>query len=195
MTEESTHIDRRAYLFATGAVTAGTVPLAGCLDSDATGTLSTRVTDQPMDIGDFDSCIVSIIGMWLGPEDAEAGDEDEDTEPTGREYYEYDEPQQADLVELQDDTTELIDERDLDVAEYEFLQLDVDDVDATLTDGESATVEVPGEAPLTFNESFEIREDTRTTFTADFAPVSRGATGEYVLQPVPDGISVSYEEE
>jgi hypothetical protein len=32
-------------------------------------------------------------------------------------------------------------------------------------------------------------------FTADFTPVKRGQTGSYVLQPVPDGITVEYEEE
>lgn len=186
---------RRTYLIATGAATAGMASLAGCADDDATGTLATQVTDDPGDIADFESCIVTIVGMWLGPEDAEAGDEDGDTEPAGREYYEYDEPQQADLVELQDEATQLVDERELNVATYEFLQLDIDGVDATLEDGSEATVEVPGEAPLTFNQSFEIRENTRTVFTGDFTPVQRGQAGSYVLQPVAEGITVDYEEE
>lgn len=186
--------DRRTYLIATGAVTAGLVPLAGCLGDDATGTLVTHVTDQPGDIADFDSCVVTIVGMWLGPEEAEAGD-DEDVEPSGREYYEYDEPQEADLVDLQGENTQLVDEREFDVSTYEFLQLDTDGIDATLEDGSSATVEVPGEAPLTFNQQFEVRENTRTEFTADFTPVRRGQTESYVLQPVPDGITVRYEDE
>ncbi|AUX08378.1 hypothetical protein AArcSl_0731 [Halalkaliarchaeum desulfuricum] len=194
MTKNNISTERRTYLIAAGAVTAGMVPLSGCLGDDPTGTLATQVTDQPGDIADFESCIVTIVGMWLGPEDAEAGD-DEDAEPAGREYHEYDEPQEADLVELQDDATQLIDERELGVAEYEFLQLEIDEIDATLTDGESAVVEVPGEAPLTFNEPFEVREDTRTTFVADFTPVRRGETDEYLLQPVAEGITVSYEDE
>lgn len=185
-------IDRRTYLVATGAATAGVVGLAGCFDGE-TGTLATQVTDQPGDIEDFESCIVTIVGMWLGPEDAEAGDE-EGEEPSDREYHEYDEPQQADLVELQGEETQLVDERELDVATFEFLQLDVDEVDATLADGSDATVEVPGEAPMTFRESFEIREDTRTLFTADFTPVQQGRTGEYVLQPVAQSTTVSYED-
>ena len=195
MNQNEISINRRTYLITTGTATAGMVSLAGCPGVDDTGTLATRITDQPGDIGDFESCYVTIVGMWLGPEDAEAGDDDEDTEPAGREYYEYDEPQEADLVELQDGETALVDERELNVAEYEFLQLDIDDIDATLTDGESAVVEVPGEAPLTFNEPFEIREDTRTVFTADFTPVRRGQTDEYLLQPVPEGITVEYEDE
>ena len=186
------NVDRRTYLASVG--TASVIGFAGCLGgNDATGTLTTNVTDQPGDIADFESCVVTIVGMWLGPEDATAGDDGED--PDGREYHEYDDPQEADLVQLQGENTQLVDERELDLASYEFLQLDIDDVDATLEDGDSATVDVPGEAPLTFNEPFEIRENTRTSFTADFTPVRRGQTGEYLLQPVPEGIVVEYDDE
>lgn len=208
-----TRLGRRAYVKTVGIAAVGTAGLAGCVGNDATGTLATQVTDQPGDIADFESCIVTIVGMWLGPEGAEAGDEgeevdedgedeadqdgedeaDEEEEPAGREYYEYDEPQEADLVQLQDGATQLVDEREFDVATYEFLQLDIDGVDATLEDGSDATVEVPGQAPLTFNQSFEIREETRTVFTGDFTPVKRGRTGGYVLQPVAQGITVAYE--
>ena len=71
----------------------------------------------------------------------------------------------------------------------------VDGVEATLENGDSATVEVPGNAPLKFNESFEIRAETRTVFTADFTPVRTGPPGStrYLIQPVPAEIEVSYE--
>jgi hypothetical protein len=235
MTTEDIH--RRTYL--AGVAAAGIAGLAGCTGSSGsteTGTLATQVTDQPGDIADFDSCVITVVGMWLGPMAAEGDDEaadgaenetaddetdgaettaegaeDEtddgdsetaDDEPEdeegesegGREYYEFDEPQEADLVQLQGEQTQLVDERELEVGEYEYIQLDTDGVEATLNDGSSAEVRVPGNAPLTFNESFEIRADTRTTFTADFTPVRRGRTGRYNLQPVPRGITVSYEE-
>jgi hypothetical protein len=193
MIDNTIAMDRRTYLAATGAATAGMVGLAGCSGDGSTGTLATQVTDQPGDIAGFESCVVTVVGMWLGPEGAEAGDS-EDEEPSEREYYEYDEPQEADLVDLQGDSTQLVDERDLDAATYEFLQLDTDGVDAALDGGESVTVEVPGEAPLTFNEAFDIREGSRTVFTGDFTPVKRGQSGSYVLQPVADGITVEYEE-
>jgi hypothetical protein len=247
--EEHRPITRRTYL--AGAATAGVAGLAGCSSSDGdgggnpTGQLATRVTDQPGDIADFESCVVTITGMWLGPAEGEDSEDDEDEqmddgsaanestdddqmdgddqmddeetedeemdddestdddepedeesegEEGGRTYYEYDEPQEADLVNLQGEQTQLVDDRELDVGSQAFLQLEVDSVDATLESGESAQVEVPGNAPLKFNESFEIRANTRTLFTADFTPVKRGQTGRYNLQPVASGVTVEYEE-
>ena len=209
-------VSRRTYLQTTGAAALGAVGLAGCVGT-ATGTLATRVTDQPADIGDFESLVVTIEGIWLGPEGAESGAAENETddgdatddggdgddnatddggdgdEPAGREYREFDEPQEADLVELQNGETQLIDERELSVGTYQFLQLDVSNVDGTLEGGDEAEIDLPGNAPLTFNESFEVRENTRTSFTADFAPVRRG-NGTYLLRPVPRGIEVTYEE-
>ncbi|MFC7325649.1 DUF4382 domain-containing protein [Halorubrum rutilum] len=208
-------VSRRIYLQATGAAALGAAGLAGCVGR-ATGTLATRVTDQPADIGDFESLVVTVEGIWLGPEGAESGADGNETddgdmsdgetadgnetdgadggdEPAGREYFEFDEPQEADLVQLQNGETQLIDERELAVGTYRFLQLDVSTVDGTLDGGDEAEVDLPGNAPLTFNESFEVRENTRTSFTADFAPVRRG-NGTYLLRPVPRGIEVTYEE-
>jgi hypothetical protein len=190
--DDSGTIDRRTYLATTGAVAVGMAGLAGCMGS-STGTLETRVSDQPVDIEDFESCVVTIVGMWLGPQGAEAGNEPGNGEAE-REYHEYDEPQTADLVELQGDASTLVDERELETGTYEILQRDVDGIEATLEDGSDATVEVPGEAPLTFNKQFDIREDTRTSFTADFTPVQRGGAGGYVLQPVPSEIVVEYDD-
>lgn len=204
-------LGRRRYLQTTGAAALATVGLAGCVGT-ATGTLATRVTDQPADIADFESLVVTIEGIWLGPEgaasgangtqttdgagdadDAQPDDGDDETEPAGREYLEFDESQEADLVQLQGGETQLIDERELSVGTYRFLQLNASAVDGTLSDGSEATIDLPGNAPLTFNEAFEVRENTRTSFTADFAPVRRG-TGSYLLRPVPSGIEVTYEE-
>ncbi|EMA00803.1 protein of unknown function [Haloarcula vallismortis] len=190
---------RRDYLKAAGSLAAAsTVGLAGCSGSGAeTGTLATQVTDQPGDIGDFESCIVTMAGLWVKP----ASEEDTATEESttastsdAREYHEFDDPQEADLVQLQDGNTSLVDETELEVDTYEYLQLDVTGVDATLAEGGDATVDTPGEAPLQFTEEYEIRADTRTVFTADFTPVKRGQTGEYILQPVASGTEVKYEE-
>lgn len=203
---------RRTYLRAAGAVgIAGLTGLSGCLGgASATGTLATKVMDAPGDISDFESCVVTIDGIWLkdGSEDSEASDNatattDEDgveeqneadvDQSDDREYHEYDEAQTADLVKLQNGETQLVDDRELEAGSYAYLQLDVSGVDATLGDGSDADVGTPGSAPLQFEESFEIREDQRTTFTADFTPVKRGQTGTYLLQPVATGTDVSYE--
>jgi len=222
-----TSFTRRTYLAATGTAAAGMIGLAGCSGaSAATGTLATQVTDQPGDISDFESCTVTIQGIWLKPrgddadegadngtdEDSEVNDTDGDTpaggtvttgpadggeetavdESEGREYHEFDEAQEADLVQLQDGTTALLDERELEAREYAFLQLDVTGVEGVLADGGEAEVDTPGNAPLQFTQPFEIREGQTTTFTGDFTPVRRGQTGRYLLQPVARGTTVEY---
>lgn len=214
-TDVTTH--RRDYLKAAGAVgIAGLTGLAGCLGGgSATGTLATQVKDAPGDISDFESCVVTIEGFWLknSSDDGDDGDDGEDSTQTtdedgveeqneedvdqsdGREYHAYDDAQEADLVQLQDGNTQLVDETELEVGTYAFLQLDVSGVDATLADGSDADVGTPGSAPLQFKEQFEVRENQRTTFTADFTPVKRGQTGKYLLQPVATGTEVSYSED
>lgn len=209
---------RRRYLQVTGGLAAGTtIGLAGCVEEQlvgtAKGTLVTHVTDQPGDIADFESCIVTIDGIWVKP----AGGADPDTpanttenqgsppentpanspeQGVGRRYIEFEEPQEADLVLLQDGETQLIDESELDVGEYQFLQLDISEVDGVLTDGsEAVEIDTPGNAPLQFQEAFEIRESQQTVFIADFTPIRRGQTGRYHLHPVAQGTEVIYEDE
>jgi hypothetical protein len=207
---ESATVSRRDCLRATGGLAAaGAAGLAGCMGGAeaTTGTLATRVSDQPGDISDFETCVVTMAGFWVAPgsddetatstsasteteTSSDDGDEDEDED---REYHEFEEPREADLVELQGDRSALLGEQELETGTYAFLQLDVTGVAATLADGGEATVDTPGEAPLKFNQSFEIRADERTVFTADFTPVRRGRSGSYLLQPVASETSVSYE--
>ncbi|MDL5361785.1 DUF4382 domain-containing protein [Halalkalicoccus sp. NIPERK01] len=105
-------MDRRRYIEAAGAAVLGSV-LAGCAasspgepsgenDTNAgeaggtdpneaeTGTLATSVTDQPADIDDFESCVVTIDGIWVKPSDAD--DEGDEVETPGNETDE-DEPE------------------------------------------------------------------------------------------------------
>jgi len=220
-------VNRRNYLTQAGvAVTAGM--LAGCGgltggdDESGTtyGTLATSVTDQPTDIADFESCVVTIQGIWITPAgddgsatettatntttnstatnstevDAESDSMDGESESNGRRYIEFEEPQSADLVDLQGSNSQLLEETEVETGDYQFLQLDVDGVDGTLNDGSEASVETPGNAPLRFNAAFEIREDERTQFIADFTPVRRG-NGSYIIQPVATGTTVLYGDE
>ncbi|ELZ78431.1 DUF4382 domain-containing protein [Haloferax larsenii] len=176
-------LNRRTFVTsAVGIAAASTAGLAGCMGtaSATTGTLSTRVSDNPGDISDFESCFVTISTIRVQPTDGDEKSMDAgDTE--------------VDLVELQGDASALVDDFEVETGTYEYLQVDVGETDATLTDGSEATVEVPGSAPLKFDTSFEIRADQTTTFTADFTPVKAGNSGKYVLQPVADEVTVVYE--
>jgi hypothetical protein len=188
------------------------------------GILATRVTDQPGDIDDFESCVVTITAIRLKPAEddgegtegdgtadgtetpeetptesegteTEGDDDDEEAEDEAEDevVYEVDDVE-ADLVDLQDGNTQLVDERDIETGEYEYMKLTVSEVNGTLKDGGETEVDTPGNAPLKFNESFEIRANTRTVFTADFTPVKRGQQNSYILQPVASGVEVSYED-
>lgn len=210
-------MNRRSYLKSAGvAAAAGLV--AGCSGSGSTesvtyGTLATSVTDQPTDIDDFESCVVTIAGIWITPageaesETEDGGDEDDEaaegtdeaetemdgTESDGRRYIEFDEAQTADLVDLRGSNTQLLGETEVETGDYERLQMDVTGVEGTLNDGSEAAVDTPGNAPLMFNAEFEIREEERTTFVADFTPVQRG-NGSYLIRPVASGTTVLYGE-
>lgn len=185
-------MNRRSYLRAAGVVP---FALAGCLGGDggATGTLATRVSDQPGDIGDFESCVITIDEVRVRRAEGDATGTATGADATV-EVIDAD-GATADLVDLQGEASELVAEGELPTGDYAWLKLVVDGVDATLDGGDEADVTTPGEAPLTFNQAFEIRADTTTAFTADFTPVKRGGAGGYVLQPVPDEITVSYEAE
>lgn len=106
-TDGGERINRRAYLWATGVTTAGMAGLAGCLgdddeadrddengsdngtaddaddtgengDTESAGLLATSITDQPGDIADFESCIVTIDGMWIKPRGGNGGTDSDD---------------------------------------------------------------------------------------------------------------------
>ncbi|ELY47786.1 DUF4382 domain-containing protein [Natronorubrum bangense] len=128
-------------------------------------------------------------------EDNETEDDEDVDLGSGRYYIEFDEPQTADLVELQGDNTQLIDETEVEVGDYQFLQLDVSDTVGTLKEGDDEPdVETPGNAPLQFKQSFEIRAEETTRFIADFAPFQTGQ-GKYIIRPVATGTQVLYGDE
>lgn len=176
-------MERRTFLQAAGTVVAGTA-LAGCSGGSggSTGTLATRVSDQPGDIDDFERCVVTITEVTVKPADGEERTEDiDDTD--------------ADLTELQGSASKLAGESDLPTGEYEYIKVGVaDEFDAVLTDGSETELKVPSNG-LKFNQSFEIREDETTIFTADFTPVKRGQSNGYLIQPVASETTVRYEGE
>jgi hypothetical protein len=182
-------MNRRTYLQSTaGLATASTLALAGCTGSD-TGTLATHVSDQPGDIGDFESCIVTISEIEIEPVEGDAITKSVDDV-------------EADLVELQGDSQQLVDESELEAGEFTYVHLEITNVDATLNDGGEANVDTAGNAGLKFetvtidgeqSDTFEIRSDERTSFTADFVPVKQGQSGGYVIKPVADEVKIIYD--
>lgn len=105
---------------------------------------------------------------------------------------------EVDLVAVRGDAKRVINEADLVSQEFVGLSLVIsDDISFELVDGgeDDTSVRTPGNAPLHFNEAFEIRENARTEFTADFAPYTRGRDNHqgYILRPVPDESTVTYE--
>lgn len=181
-------MQRRTLLGTTTATTLAA--LGGCLGSftgsASTGTLATHVSDDPGDIEDFESCVVTVtaIDVMSAAADAEAP-----------ETMAVDDAQ-VDLTEVKNEKSQLVSEADLDVGDYEWLRVAVsDDVDATLADGGGdAEVMVPSNG-LKMNEAFEIRPNTKTSFTADFTPVRRGQAASYNIQPVSNQVTVTYEDD
>lgn len=169
---------RRTVLTSISSIALGSA-LAGCSSGGSTGTLATSVSDQPADIEDFDTLLIRIDGIRVKPENEELRRLEADAE--------------VDLTELVGEASELVDETDLEAGSYEFLQLDATATEATLSAGGSATVELPGEAPLKFEHAFDVQSDQTTSFLADFTPVKQGQTGRYVLQPVADEVEVTYQ--
>lgn len=177
-TPDAFDMRRRDYLRAT-AGTAGLAVLAGCgAFGGDTGTLETRVSDQPGDIGDFETLELTITEIRPKPTDGEEATVDiEDVT--------------VDLTVLTGDVSASLGPTELEAGDYEYLKLVVGSVgEARLTDGRSAEVTTPGEAPLKFNTEFPICTGGETTFTADFTPVKQGRSGRYVLKPVADRVEV-----
>jgi len=127
-------------------------------------------------------------------EEMEEADDDAEDDDSGRRYIEFEEPQEADLVQLQGSSTKLIDETEVETGDYAFLQINVAGTEGVLTDGSEAEVTTPGNAPLKFNTSFEIRPEETTRFIADFAPNKRGRNG-YIIRPVATSTTVLYGDE
>lgn len=198
-------MQRRAFLTAAG--TAVGTALAGCL-SGSTGTLVTQIAPPTGDIGDFESCIVTVTELRVmsastggdGETETAGGGTIAAEAPTveGEQTYEVADAE-LDLVELRNGNAKRIDERELGTDEYEYLKLVVSNVDATLEGGETVEVATPGGGPLEFDAAFELRTGTRTLFTAGLAPMQEtretedGQETYYVLRPVADSTAVGYE--
>lgn len=189
MSEPTVPVDRPGYSSRAGPpAAAGLVGLAEC-SGESGATLATPATDQPADVDDFESSVVSLAGLWLATAEADDGDGAD-----GPQYYDYDDTEPADLDERQEEATTLVDEGPLAAAMYDSPQIDDTGVDAPLNDGSEGSVDMPGGVPNSFNEAFGVCEDAHPSVTADITPVNQGQAGEDVCQPVPRATAAPYGE-
>ena len=186
--------------------------------SAATAPFSLLITDAPADIDDFESLNVTFDhARVFRAEDDDDDDEDRDdneddpgddeddrdddnddgddrdgdADEEGRDWFILDiEGQTVDLTEVVGDVADPVSEGELDVGTYSKIELHVADVDATLTDDESADVKVPSEK-LQLTKEFEVVEDEPLAFVYDINVVKKGLGNEYNLLPVVDGSGVN----
>lgn len=209
---------RRVFVATTAGL--GTTLVAGCSagngggdtdeddggdSSTATGSFRLLVSDQPADIGDFDSLGVSFEKARLFPGDGDETDTDdggqatngtaadEPTADTDPEQEQEDEDDEAAFTEIDlegatVDLTEVVGEKatrifdgELPADTYAKVELHATDV-AGVVDGEDVAVMIPSEK-LQITKPFEVTADEPTSFVFDINVVKRGPNG-YNLLPV-----------
>lgn len=99
----------------------------------------------------------------------------------------------VDLTDVIGDVAESVFEGELEEGTYSKVELHVDSVDATLTDGESADVKVPSEK-LQLTKPFDVVADEPLEFVYDINVVRKGQGNEYNLLPVISGSGVNGED-
>lgn len=191
---EPSVLHRRTYLESfKGAV--AMMALTGCLGGGGNGGegyLTSEIRAGGGEIQDFETLTLLITEIHLEPMDGERISID---------VHET----QADLVKLQDDWAKPIGSTSdrgiggirepLEAREYQSLQLGVEEIiEATLNDGNEATVMTPADGLLPFDVTFEIRDGEYATFVAVVAPVRQDDSDEYVLNPVTDAVEITQSE-
>lgn len=137
-----------------------------------TGTVDFYVSDEANAIGDFAHVNVTVtaIGFHRG---GEAG-----------EWLEFDgENFTADLTELQGANSAHVDSYDLPSGEYTKVFIYVDEINATLENGEEVRVKLPSEK-LQLNSGFTLENGSEVDFVFDITITKAGNSGKYILQPV-----------
>jgi len=146
--------------------------LAGCSSGvpggGETGTTNFYVSDQPSAIDDFAHLNVTVSQVTF----------------VDREGNQTEKPANAtlDLTQLRGANASLVDQYEIESGNYTKVFLDVSEVDATLTSGESADVKLPSEK-LQLTQNFTVESGSSVDFVYDINVVERG-NGDYNLLPV-----------
>lgn len=126
--------------------------------------------------------------------DLEEDEADDEHDRNDRDWFLLDiEGETVDLTDVIGDVAEPVFEGELEEGTYAKVELHVDSVDATLTEGESADVKVPSEK-LQLTTEFEVVADEPLEFVYDINVVKKGRGTAYNLLPVIDGSGINGED-
>jgi len=146
--------------------------LAGCSSGvpggGETGTTNFYVSDQPSAIDDFAHLNVTLSQVTFVS--AEGNQTEKPANAT------------VDLTQLKGANSSLVDQYELESGNYTKVFLDVSEVDATLTSGESADVKLPS-GKLQLTQNFTVESGSSIDFVYDINVVEKGNDG-YNLLPV-----------
>ena len=166
---------------------ASLVALAGCTGGIVgnaqadTGTVDLYVSDEPNAMDDFEHLNVTISSVGfhqVGENGSENSSED------GRWVErEVDNETVVDLTELRGANATLLEQYELENGTYDTVFVYVEEIDATLTTGESVNVKLPSEK-LHVNQQFTVGNGSETDFVFDISVHKAGNSGKYILKPV-----------
>jgi hypothetical protein len=141
------------------------------LVSSPGGNFAFFISDEPNDIGDFESLNITISKVGL--QSAGSGKWVEFTPDVNT----------IDLTQFQGDLSQEIWRGEAPVGSYSQIFILVSSVEGSLkTTGKSIAVKLPG-GKLHLSLQFEITSDTVTSFTFDITVIKTGNNGKYILKP------------
>jgi len=147
-------------------------PVFTVASASADGNFIFLVSDEENAIGDFDSLLMEVEKIEL----IQSGKSEQIVEfvPTTTEF---------DLVLLPGDETQEIWQGTIPIGDYAKIIMYVKDINYEMTDGGSPEVKLPSNK-LQLNHTFNVAEDTVTTFTYDITVVKTGNNdGKYIIKP------------
>lgn len=174
----------RTYIFLAAVLVIAAA--AGCTSptdtGDGTGSFQLLVSDQPSEIENFDSLVVTFDrARVFGPVNATDGDEGDGNE-TDDGFQTFDiSGESVDLTQVTGTRATQILNTTLEEGRYTKVELYTSDTDATV-DGETVDVMVPSEK-LMITKNFNVNSNATTRFVFDIQVVRKG-TGGYNLLPV-----------
>ncbi len=142
------------------------------LVSSPEGNFAFLISDEPNDIGDFESLNVTISRIGLQA----AGNSEE--------WIEFiPEIKTVDLTQLQGEQSQRIWRGNVPVGQYSQVFIYVSEVKGKLkATGQTIIVKLPSNK-LQISKPFEVTADTVTSFTFDITVVAAGNKGKYILKP------------